>query len=376
MSSNNVRNLAMLETSAATSRVLNLRAIYREYKDFPEYQERPLFQNAALNRAIIVKHRLRSNERDDFPTYRFSATKVIFPIDTSDLRMGARFVFVGQNNFAKLITSNLNTDESKVLRDLETLRAVDEVPSLDPFLLREHLSRCGHTPANCYFQISQADVDRMLRFVESEIGSLVRMSFGKDGNSEHSAILTKKLLSNTGDTDTDALRLTLQMDHEQYREGIFCWKAFLYYKWQLKDIVPKATQVLTEIQQISPRGPMNMDSKVHIAGMRQNICQHFSDACDKVASIIAVYDNAYYMLTQKSDPQAFKNFLLSAPELFKALGERLGAVEHVLSFWRYRFPEGRQMLISPDQLIDIFMDFENSLDFGGADPGPARGIAR
>ena len=105
--------------------------------------------------------------------------------------------------------------------------------------------------------------------------------------------------------------------------------------------------------------------------MRSNISRSFNRAVKNVSDTLAIYDNAYYMLTQKSDPQVFKNFLLSAPELFKALGERLGAVQHLLSFWRYRVPEGTRPQMAADELLDIFGDFENSLDVVNNQPETA-----
>ncbi len=41
-------------------------------------------------------------------------------------------------------------------------------------------------------------------------------------------------------------------------------------------------------------------------------------------------------------------------------GEQLGAVQHVVSFWRFRFgPNSAPVAV--DELIDIFMDFETGL---------------
>jgi hypothetical protein len=53
--------------------------------------------------------------------------------------------------------------------------------------------------------------------------------------------------------------------------------------------------------------------------------------------------------------------LLAAPDMFMSLGEQSGAVQHILSFWRYRFPIGRRVTVSPDELMDIFLDFEDGL---------------
>jgi hypothetical protein len=365
------RSLSFLENSASTARVLNLRKVFSDFNEDPAYQKAPFFQNPVLNRCLIVKHRLRGNERDEFSVIRNVATKLIIPIDATDLKVGAHYVFVGQRNFEKMLLTSIDKNPKDLQRDFETLNVLDSIPTLDPFLLREQLLRHGIKPASFYFQITEADVSRMLTFAETEIGELVRMSVGSHGTSEQASILTKKILSNNGAAETEALRLTLQMDHAQYREGIFCWKAFLYYKWQIRELLPKAKKILDEIETLVPKGTPSFDEKVQIADMRRNISRNFSRAVKSVNTTLSIYDNAYFMLTQKSDPLVFKNFLLSAPELFKALGERLGAVEHLLSFWRFRVPVGSRTLMSTEEMIDIFSDFESSLDVVNIQDAPA-----
>ena len=54
-------------------------------------------------------------------------------------------------------------------RDRQVLDLLDELPSLDPFLLREHLKRHGFEPARGYFAITDADLTRMFDYVRSEI---------------------------------------------------------------------------------------------------------------------------------------------------------------------------------------------------------------
>jgi hypothetical protein len=46
--------------------------------------------------------------------------------------------------------------------------------------------------------------------------------------------------------------------------------------------------------------------------------------------------------------------------MFSRLGEQLGALQHIVSFWRYRFAPGRAP-VGAGELIDILMDFEAGL---------------
>ncbi|HUO21883.1 MAG TPA: hypothetical protein VMU59_05140 [Caulobacteraceae bacterium] len=364
MSDRTVRTLEHLDQSASTARVLNLYNVRRTKSSDPDYLAKPLFQNPALNSCIILKHRLRHNELEEFTTPRQNATKVLVPLHHSDLRMGARYVFVGQRNFEAALHQAFGIQINAESRDLKVLAILDESPTLDPFVLREKLRLHGIDPALCYFDLSAADTRRIFAFAQTEIEPLVRMSAqgAKDALGQ-AAKLTRKILADSADADLDPLRRTLQLDPQQFQEGVFCWKAFLYYKWQLADLLPRVNPVLQEIKTVRPRGPADPETKLYLSNTREVLHKALMAACRQVRDTLSVYDNAYHQLTANSDPSAFRQFLLKAPELFNELGERLGAVEHLVSFWRFRFPVGKPPMVTPDDLADLFQDFEASLGF-------------
>jgi len=360
MAIGDLRSLSALELSASTARILNLRRIYTNFSHDPSHAKNPFFQNSVLNRSLIVKHRVRPNEKSEFWEPRTLATKLIIPINEKDLKYGAHYVFVGQKNFERMVSASMGKDITELRQDFETLKILDSIPTLDPFLLREQLQRNGITPDKCYFQIAEADIHRMLDFTEKEIGDLVRLAVGSDGTTAQAGVMTKKLLSNAGADLTDGLRRVLQMDYNEYREGIFSWKALIYYKWQINELLPRSQKVIKEISCVVPKGTTTNVEKFEISEMRINIARGFARSIKSVYAILSTYDNSYRLLLEKNDPNAFKDFLLSAPELFSTLGERLGAVEHLLSYWRFRVPEGKRTQFLVQDLIDILSDFETS----------------
>src|SRR5579875_2319907 len=136
MSGPGFRNLALLDQTASTARVLNLRHTCLRHGADPEVKLRPFFANLALNRAIVVKHHLRGNDLEAFDHVRTSATKVLLPIDHNNLRAGAKYFFVGQRDYDAVVEHEFglsNPDDP----DLQLLHFLDELPSFDPFLLRE-----------------------------------------------------------------------------------------------------------------------------------------------------------------------------------------------------------------------------------------------
>ena len=79
-----------------------------------------------------------------------------------------------------------------------------------------------------------------------------------------------------------------------------------------------------------------------------------------MTKIISIYDAAYSALIDEQKPQLFRDFLLEAPMFFLEIGDKLGAMQHVTSFWKYRFPRNVRRTVSPDELMAIFQDFRRS----------------
>lgn len=61
-----LRRLTSLQQSGSTARVLNLSSVHSRPADAEAIAEAPFFEHPALDRCIIVKHRLRAQEYDAF----------------------------------------------------------------------------------------------------------------------------------------------------------------------------------------------------------------------------------------------------------------------------------------------------------------------
>lgn len=357
------RSLSGLEKTASTSRVLNLAAVATQNYGDTEYESSPFFKAASLNGAVIIKHRLRQDEQYNFDASRRISTKLIIPFERTDLSLGGRSLFVGQRGWQDML-NQLRGDQDDEARDLSLLEALDELPSLDPFLLREHLKRRDFKIANCYFAISTADTDRMQRFVSREISKLVDLAYGGQGSSgggNNISKLVTLLLSGEVDHRLEPLRLTLGLEGENFREGVFSWKGFLYYKWVLASLWPELRAVICELTEVKIVGPRDNELLREVKDIGQRVNSRVMGQVKKVRDTLQVYDDAFAELTQAGNPMAFRDFLLKSPEMFITLGERTGMVSHIASFWRYRFPKGRPLQAELDELFDILQDFHHGL---------------
>lgn len=344
---------------ASTSRVLNLFRIAADNIDNPEHLEKPLFLSPIINKTFLIKHRTRADETYLFASPRSVATKIIIPFDSNDLRAGGRSLFVDQRGYTEALREAGNYNSDALERDLGVLRMLNAVPSLDPFLLREHLRMNKLEVSPSYFAISEGDQERMHAFVSQEMSKLIALA---GGDSSSSGRLVSAMLSNEIDEKLEPLRLTLGLTGNDFREGVFSWRGFLYYKWSMGKFWPDVMGVLREISAIQPFGGLTPEQKVYLTAARRNIIQMVRDNGTHVNKALGVYDASFGDLVEHQSPKTFRDFLLSAPYMFLELGEKLGAISHIVSFWRYRFPVGGPTYIDAEELAAIFQDF--SCGFG------------
>ncbi len=358
------RSLRGLEKTASTSRVLNLAALAARNANNPEHEASPFFVAQTLNGSVIVRHRLRDSERESFDRLRYTATKLIIPFERSDLGLGGRSLFVNERGWLDVF-EELRGDYPDFPRDVAVLEAIDELPSLDPFLLREHMKRRGFDISPSHFEISAPDLAKMQRFVGSEIAKLIELAYRDvDAMEGNVARLVEALLSARTDERLEPLRLTLRLEREHYKEGIFAWKGFLYYKWVLNSLWADIRQVFGELGKVKVIGPVDSETAQELEALKQRLRQKMERQVKTVMNQLGVYDQVFAQLTGEGNAPAFRDFLLKSPEMFLSLGEGCGLVSHIATYWRYQFPRGRPLAANVIQLMDVLQDFELSL---GAD---------
>lgn len=357
------RDLSLIRASGSTARVLNLALTFERFGDTEDYQKKPLFKNPRLNRALILKHVVRPHERDLFTRPTTAATKVILPYAATELELGGISFLVNEIRFEKLLRDAVGgyEDEAHFIADAELLKVMASLPSFDPFLMRERLRHIGIDPARSYFEIAEADVARMRAFVGKEIAQLVSLAFATGGSDAGglSQRLADKLMTDETAKTLDPLRETLRLSGEEYIEGVFAWKGFLYYKWLMDEIRPGLSEFKPRFAGLRI-SQATSDERQDLANTRKDILDKMKLALDRVDATLLEYGAAFAALAE-GQPQAFRNFLLKAPSLFIPIGEAVGVIRHIDSFWRFRFPDAGTPMMQADEAMEVLHDFETTV---------------
>jgi hypothetical protein len=357
-----VRSLTALR-NASSGRVLNLCSLHAGKDGDEDFRARPFFLSPIFNTSILLKHRLRFDEVELFRDSRTVATKVIVPFDRHNLRLGGQSFFIGQDGFEELVreVGNYKTPLD-CDRDLALMDLIDQTPSLDPFMLRQKLATHGIAPHADYFAISAADRQQIHSHAVRELKRLIQLAAGAAPDSATSTgRMVSALLSNEVDEKLAPLRLTLGMTPDEFAEGVFSWRGFIYYKWCIQEAWQILAETLREMRAIQPVGTPTPDEKAFLQESKREVTKTIRTIVKDITKVLAIYDGAYGALVDERRPEMFRQFLEHAPTAFIELGEKLGAIQHITTFWRYRFPRGVRRTIGVVELGEVFEDFLHGL---------------
>jgi len=359
------RSLAALAKTGSTSRLLNLAATGRVNGQPRRSRDAPLLRSPGLNRALILKHRLRREDGEvaDALRWRGTATKVIFPFDPSDLTLGGSALFIGQPGWADMLAQAAGASApSDLAHDQRVLEALDELPALDPFLVREHLRLKGLPLRDGCLDLPEGERERMERFVARELIPLAGLVNNEPSRTEADAFaLAQMLLSNRAEERLGPLGATLRLQVTAYAGGVYAWKGFLYYKWVLAKLTAPLQAVLNDIGRLRVVGRVSPDTALRVATARGRVHDGVLDQCVEAHKLLGRYDAAFTSLTLEGDFRGFREFLQASPTQFLELGERTGVLSHIASFWRFRFPVGVQPEARCEDALDLLQEFEANL---------------
>ncbi len=354
------RVLSLLEGTASTARVLNLWSVHKRRGAQLATARSPLFQDPVLDRAIILKHRLRPHELDLFENNRSVATKILVPIDREELRSGAHFAFVGERGFEAMLENVCGRVVDPESRDGKLLKMIDELPSLDPFLLRESISGISQPPCNDYFEISVADVRRMLAFAKAELTPIIALGGSSEGGVATTRVI-ESFLSPWPERAVGYLANSLGLNTVNCESGLRAWRAILYYKWLHSELEGKARSAVREITGMHRRCRCSSDVSEHIGLAQIAIRESVTRILAEVSAVLDRYNEGSGRLAEDGSASTFRDFLLSAPSEYLLLGDRLGGLDHMVSYWRYWREDQRSVSVDALMLADLLTGFVDVL---------------
>ena len=245
------------------------------------------------------------------------------------------------------------------------MNLLDDLPSFDPFFISETLKLHNYNPASFYRSISTSDVEKMMPFVEAEIATLIQIAIG-NSMSQAAQKFATKILTNETDEYLLPLKATLQMADKDFTNGIFCWRGFLYFKWRLNILKPILNNTVIEINKFKPFGSVDFTTKSEVSRLKRIINSRLSRCIEECVPLIHNYEGSFKNFIDLRSPKSFRDFLLSGNKHFHNLGENIGILDHISSYWNYAAFDTKTQKPKPlpaEVFLEILTIFAEQLNY-------------
>ena len=204
-----------------------------------------LFRHPELHRIIFIKQAIRD---DNYMPGRVNrvGTKLYFAFNESNAFEGGKSIFTGDSNFDNALAFQAGFDRKRgvedYIRDRDIIQIFDQLPSLDPFLLKDRLLAEGMNPHPAYFELSQEEWSRIREHVMARFRPIVEFAYGGLDASRAQARL-RQLIEKLWDAkDMDTLCPIIQameLDRSEAPSALHAWKGVIYYDYRLKSLEDK-----------------------------------------------------------------------------------------------------------------------------------------
>jgi hypothetical protein len=327
--------------SAGSSRVFDCERLHKAAVQAGVAPDQFMFHKPDLNRVIYIKEPFADDAMAD-EAARPVGTKLYFSYNEKDAYEGGRSIFVNDKTLRTALHFHAGISEDDgsedISRDLALLRALEELPSLDPFLLKDRLHADGIKVHDRYLEISEAEFVEIREFVMNRFRPMVEMAFeGKDqaDTLTHLRVLVEKIWEAK---DMDGLAPILKAMQLQVDEapGIFyAWKGVIYYDFlrtkqreRWKDYASFLGKDTVPTDVVPKENREDLDALVAMARSM------FKQRWMRIEKILADYNNAYDALFKdRTSPAPFIEFLRGSPKHFFSLGDCISSIDHAIEVW-------------------------------------------
>lgn len=314
-----------------------------------------LFRNKYLNNCIVLKTVVAT--RHDRRRVYATDTLIYFPFNAKNIYEGGDSVLFSDPRRDELLSQKCGFDpddpdqRDDIEHDQSLLEMLADIPTLDPFLLREKATQLDlEGEINpVYFNLTQAEWSAFQAPIREKIDALVRKALGVTHNLETSDIAAHvsnfldKIWEARDIENIEAFVDSMDMPRDRAPELFFAWKAICYYQAQSRALEPSLKRLFQWIGSPSTSMPIDQrtlpeellaQTEAEITLLKQRMREYYRET----KSIFDIYEDSYHQFIEQGNPKPFKRFLGDAQEQFLALAACLSANAHAVNLiedqWR------------------------------------------
>ncbi|NQW11033.1 MAG: hypothetical protein HQ481_14290 [Alphaproteobacteria bacterium] len=324
------------ELDAGSTRVYNVNRLHQAASDRGATADQQLFRHPELHRVIFIKQAL--SQHDYLPNRgNRIGTKLYFSFNETNAYEGGKSIFVGDPSFDEALAFQAGFERSDnaeaYIHDRDIIQIIDQLPSLDPFLLKDRLVAESLEPHPEYFEISHDEWTAIREHVMKRFRPIVEFAFGGLDAAQAQArlrVLVQKLWE-AKDMDTLGPVIdAMDLDREEAPATLHAWKGVIYYDHRMTVIEDRVKDLAGWLG--SKAEPVDLIPPSHkriIEEVRDGVRVALRERWRAINTRLGEYNDAYKALfIDKQSPGPFIAFLGNASDVFAELGDGLSRLDH------------------------------------------------
>jgi len=296
------------------------------------------FANKPMNRLVLIKDAVPDSESRGMTSG--IGTKLYFPFNENDIYEGGRTIFLHDKNVERAFADNFGEGAIKpsaLAADMRTLRILDRLPSMDPFLMKDALRNEGIEANPAYFEVGKELWNEIETYILRSFEPLVKAAYPDTSatSDEKARMLVQKIWEGR---DLDTLRplaAAFQLPKGQELEIFAAWKGINFYAFQFERAKPLMIDMLTWLKDLSiPVGAVSNAERAEMKADLDTSRNRLLGEWQLADGIIRDYQTSYDKLfRQKIGSGDFLAFLKKSNKAYWDIGNALGKTGHASYCW-------------------------------------------
>ena len=336
------RNLR-LKLESGASRVFNCLQLTRGLRDQggEGASADPFFALRGLNNIILIKETALPGKdgRDAFDAALPVRTKLFIPYNPANPYEGGQSSFTDEARFedalAYLTGASVASSEP-LRRDLEKIRLLEQMPSLDPFLLKDKFTLSGIKINDAYFKLSQEDWTNIRSHIRQRFVLMSR--FAAEGQGDVSDEVVDRLVDRIWEArqiePLYPLLTAFGLPVVKAAEFFYAWKGIAFFDFEFSRNAERLRSFSAWLQAASVRGALHRSEAEAFDQDRGQVRAQLRSKLGETLGILNEFNDSFEQLfLRRETARAFSSFMLNSRRHFWRLGNNLNGIYHVVSLW-------------------------------------------
>ncbi|HEX4191684.1 MAG TPA: hypothetical protein VHY80_01250 [Stellaceae bacterium] len=325
--------------NAGSSRVFNCNDVARKLERRDGEQAPYLFKTPAMHHLVLVKEAMRYDD-PRHPKGVAIGSKIYVPYNHDEIYEGGRSIFFHSPHLLQVFHEQFGVERNDagstaLDHDMKVFRILDELPSLDGFLMHDALELEGIDANEAYFDVSPEERTGIQDYIRGKMEPLVRAAYGgRKPPTEKVAQLIDAMWEAKDLGALEPLVLAFRFPKDEALAIFGAWKGINFYSFQYHQGRRKREALAQWLKEDAmPKNLVPRDVLQVLEPIRRATIERLRGHWVEADNTLKQYEKLYSEFVASSNPGGFIGFLRGAKVIYWQLGDALSKIDHAINCW-------------------------------------------